>query len=326
MIKHIFKHFSKNPIPFRKMTNDLKFRIETDSMGEVKVPAEKYWGAQTQRSKSNFKIGDPKREQMPLEIIHSLALLKKCAAKANIRYGLDQKKSELIQRVVDEIRSGKLDDQFPLVIWQTGSGTQTNMNVNEVISNRCSELMENVIGSKKVHPNDHVNMGQSSNDTFPTAMHIATALEIHNRLIPAMEKLLNALREKEKEFGKLIKIGRTHTQDAVPMTLGQEFGAFAEQVEYGIQRVKKVLPEVYQLAIGGTAVGTGLNTFEGFSEAVCDEIAKETKIPFKSAKNKFEALASNDAMVSVSGALNTFAVSLMKIANDIRFLGMIKKT
>lgn len=298
-----------------------KFRIEKDTMGDVQVPADKLWGAQTQRSFENFKIGHNERERMPIEVIHAYGLLKKACAKVNVKLGLDAKIAGYIQQASEEVAQGKWDDHFPLVIWQTGSGTQTNMNVNEVIANRGIEIMGGVRGNKKIHPNDHVNYGQSSNDTFPTAMHIAAAIEVNKTYIPALKHLLQALRKKEEEFTKLIKIGRTHTMDAVPMTLGQEFSAWAQQVEYSIARVKSALPDVYELAIGGTAVGTGLNSFEGFGEDVSAELSKMTGLPFKSAPNKFESLASNDALVQLSGALNTFAASLMKIANDIRFLG-----
>lgn len=296
------------------------FRIEKDTMGEVQVPADRLWGAQTQRSLEHFAIGGD-RERMPLPLIHAFGFLKKACAIVNVEFGLDPKISHTIQDTCDEIISGKLDDHFPLVIWQTGSGTQTNMNVNEVTANRCLQKLGESLGSKKVHPNDHVNRSQSSNDTFPTAMHIAAALEIHRVLLPALHSLHNALLAKSKEFQNIIKIGRTHTQDAVPMSLGQEFGGYAQQVEYAIARVKDTLPRLYQLALGGTAVGTGLNTRIGFAEKAAAEIARLTGLPFVSAPNKFESLAAHDALVEVHGALNTTAVSLMKIANDIRFLG-----
>jgi len=291
-------------------------------MGSIQVPAEKYWGAQTQRSLENFRIGDA-RERMPIEVIHSYGILKKAAARINFKYGgLDEKLTKVIEEVSTELEQGKLDDHFPLVIWQTGSGTQSNMNVNEVLANRASEVLGGEKGSKLVHPNDHVNRGQSSNDTFPTAMNIAIAVQAHKVLLPAMKKLHSALLDKSKKYESLIKIGRTHTMDAVPMTVGQEFGAWAAQVEYSIERVEaQGLPRMYELALGGTAVGTGLNSYEGFAEDVCEEISKITGLPFKSAKNKFEALASNDAAVFLHGALNTYAISCMKLANDLRFLG-----
>ncbi|KAL0483168.1 fumarate hydratase, class II [Acrasis kona] len=301
---------------------DQEFRTESDTMGSIQVPMNKYWGAQTQRSLENFRIGDS-RERMPIEVIHSYGTLKKAAARINFKYGgLDEKLTNVIEQVSTELEQGKLDDHFPLVIWQTGSGTQSNMNVNEVLANRASEILGGGKGSKLVHPNDHVNRGQSSNDTFPTAMNIAIAVQAHKVLLPAMKKLHAALLEKSKKFENLIKIGRTHTMDAVPMTVGQEFGAWAAQVEYSIERVEvQGLPRMYELALGGTAVGTGLNSYEGFAEDVCEEISKLTGLPFKSARNKFEALASNDAAVFLHGALNTFAISCMKLANDLRFLG-----
>jgi len=296
-------------------------RTETDSIGAIEVASDKYWGAQTQRSFTNFEIGGD-RERMPEPVIRAFAILKKSAAKVNMTYGLDPKVGNTIIQVADEIINGKHDAHFPLVIWQTGSGTQTNMNVNEVISNRGIEILGGVVGSKKpVHPNDHVNMSQSSNDSFPTAMHIAAAVEVQNVLLPGLETLHKALVEKQKAFDHIIKIGRTHTQDATPLTLGQEFSGYATQVEYGIQRIKEALPKVYLLAQGGTAVGTGLNTRKGFDVQVAAEIAKETGLPFETAPNKFEALAAHDAMVHLSGALNTVAASLMKVANDIRLLG-----
>lgn len=274
-------------------------------------------------SLQNFKIGG-ERERMPLPVVHALALVKKAAAIVNTRYGLKSDVSKAICQVVDEITAGKLDAHFPLVIWQTGSGTQTNMNVNEVISNRAIELLGGVMGSKKpVHPNDHVNMSQSSNDTFPTAMHVAAALAINKQLIPALQTLHKGLMRhvESEQFKRIIKIGRTHTQDATPLTLAQEFSGYATQVEYGIERVKQTLPRLYQLALGGTAVGTGLNTYEGFDTGVAAELAKLTNLPFITARNKFESLAAHDAIVECSGALNVLAASLMKIANDIRFLG-----
>jgi len=302
-------------------TSKTTTRIEKDTMGEIAVPAERYWGAQTQRSFANFDIGGTSA-RMPEPIIKAFAILKKAAAKVNMGYGLGSEIGNSIMAVCDEILAGKLEQHFPLVIWQTGSGTQTNMNVNEVISNRAIELMGGVMGSKHpVHPNDHVNMSQSSNDTFPTAMHIAAALEVHQRLLPGLEVLHNALKRKQEEFSAIIKIGRTHLQDAVPLTLGQEFSGYVFQVANAIERVKLALPRIYQLAQGGTAVGTGLNTRVGFDTKIAKEIASLTALPFVTAPNKFEALASNDALVELSGALNTTAVSLMKIANDIRLLG-----
>lgn len=296
------------------------FRVEKDTMGEVQVPDDRLWGAQTQRSLEHFAIGG-ERERMPLPLIHAFGYLKKACAAVNVEFGLDPKISQAIQETCDEIIAGKLDDHFPLVIWQTGSGTQTNMNVNEVTANRCLQKMGESLGSKLVHPNDHVNRSQSSNDTFPTAMHIAAAMEIDRVLLPGLQTLLKSLQSKVKEFESIIKIGRTHTQDAVPMSLGQEFSGYAQQVEYAIARIKDTLPRLYQLALGGTAVGTGLNTRIGFAEKSAAEIARLTGLPFVSAPNKFESLAAHDALVEVHGALNTVAVSLMKIANDIRFLG-----
>ena len=296
-------------------------RIESDSFGSVEVPADKYYGAQTARSYSNFAIGG-KTERMPLQVIRAFGYLKKSCALVNVEYGLNQQIVESIARVADEVIAGKLDDHFPLVIWQTGSGTQTNMNVNEVISNRAIELMGGMIGSKTpVHPNDHVNRSQSSNDTFPTAMHIAVAMDIHNRLFPGLEELHASLLAKSVEFNDIIKVGRTHTQDATPITLGQELSAYAMQIKNGISRVESTLPRLYELAIGGTAVGTGLNAPVGFAEKVAAKIAELTSLPFTSARNKFEALACHDTLVEVHGALNVLACSLMKIANDIRFLG-----
>lgn len=296
------------------------FRQESDSFGVTEVPSGKYWGAQTQRSLENFKIGI---EKMPIALIKAFSILKKSAAIVNSSMGkLDQNLSNAIAQAADEVLAGKFDDNFPLAIWQTGSGTQTNMNVNEVISNRAIEIMGGVLGSKKpVHPNDHVNMGQSSNDSFPTAMHIAATCEINNELLPASNKLHAAFGVKVKEFEHIIKIGRTHTQDATPITLGQEFSGYEAQIGYGIDRVRSCLPRLALLAQGGTAVGTGLNAAKGFDVAIAAEISKHTGHQFTTAPNKFEALASNDAIVEASGALNVLAVSLMKIANDIRFLG-----
>ena len=299
------------------MTN---YRIETDSFGEIEVPSDKYYGAQTARSLKNFKIGG---ETMPLPLIKALALLKKSAALTNKELGiLDPKLADAIILAAKEVIADKLDGNFPLVVWQTGSGTQSNMNINEVLSNRAIEMLGGVIGSKKpVHPNDHVNMGQSSNDTFPTAMHIAAAIEINHQLIPALEKLHIALVKKSEEFKDIVKIGRTHLQDATPMTLGQEFSGYASQIEYGIKRAKKSLESIYELAQGGTAVGTGINCKVGFAEKFAQNVAKITGLPFVSAKNKFEALATHDALVECHGQLNVIVVSLMKIASDIRLLG-----
>ena len=295
-------------------------RIETDTFGPIEVPADKYWGAQSQRSLGNFKIG---WEKQPKPIIRALGIIKRAAAETNMALGrLDRKIGEAIVKAAQEVIDGKLDDHFPLVVWQTGSGTQTNMNANEVIANRAIEILGGEKGSKKpVHPNDHVNMSQSSNDTYPTAMHIAAAEQIHHELLPALHHLHRALDQKAKAWSHIIKIGRTHTQDATPLTLGQEFSAFAQQIENGIKRIELTLPMLMELAQGGTAVGTGLNAPRGFAEKVCQRIAEITGLPFKSAPNKFEALAAHDAMVMSHGALNTVAVSLFKIANDIRFLG-----
>jgi fumarate hydratase class II len=295
-------------------------RIETDSMGEVEVSARKYWGAQTQRSLQNFKIGV---ERMPLPLVRALGVQKKAAALANIELKiLDPKIGAAIIDAAEEVMDGTLNDHFPLVVWQTGSGTQTNMNINEVVSNRAIEIMGGEMGSKKpVHPNDHVNMGQSSNDTFPTVMHIAAVEQISHELLPAMEKLTKALAKKSKEFSKIIKIGRTHLQDATPVTLGQEFSGYAVQVKYGIERVQACLPRLSQLAQGGTAVGTGLNCKRGFAALFAKKVSEITQLEFTTAENKFEAMAAHDAIVETSGALNTIACSLMKIANDIRLLG-----
>jgi fumarate hydratase class II len=297
-----------------------KTRTETDSFGPLKVPADKYWGAQTQRSIMNFPIG---WEKQPVAIVRALGVIKRAAAETNMEQGkLNKKLGKAIVKAADEVIKGKLDDNFPLVVWQTGSGTQSNMNSNEVIANRAIEILGGVIGSKDpVHPNDHVNMSQSSNDTFPTAMHIGTAMMARDVTLPGLEALLKALAAKEKAFAKIIKIGRTHTQDATPMTLGQEFGGYAFQVKQGIARINAALKNIYPLAQGGTAVGTGLNTKKGFDKAFAAHAAKITGLPFKTAPNKFEALAAHDAIVEMSGALKTVAASLFKIANDVRLLG-----
>ncbi|HXP72691.1 MAG TPA: class II fumarate hydratase [Stellaceae bacterium] len=295
-------------------------RVERDTMGAVEVPADRYWGAQTERSLENFPIGT---ERMPLALIHAFGLQKKAAALANMSLGdLPERPGRAIVTAADEVIAGRLDEHFPLVVWQTGSGTQTNMNANEVIANRAIELLGGALGSKTpVHPNDHVNMSQSSNDSFPTAMHIATATEIHQRLLPALRHLQQALAERSRAFSDIVKIGRTHLQDATPVTLGQEFSAYARQIELGIDRVEACLPRLYPLAQGGTAVGTGLNARPEFAEKFAARVAELTGLPFTSAVNKFEALAAHDALVEVSGALNVIAASAMKIANDIRLLG-----
>ncbi|KAK9753396.1 Fumarase C C-terminus [Popillia japonica] len=313
--------FSINQRALSTTTVMPKIRKERDTFGELEVPAEKYYGAQTLRSVMNFPIGG-EFERMPIQVVQAMGTLKKAAALVNKEFGLDPKLADAISQAADEVISGKLyKDHFPLVIWQTGSGTQSNMNTNEVISNRAIEILGGELGSKTpVHPNDHVNKSQSSNDTFPTAMHIAVAQEINNCLLPGMTALRDALDKKAKEFQNIIKIGRTHTQDAVPLTLGQEFSAYVTQMTFGIDRVKDTLPRLYMLALGGTAVGTGLNTRKGFAEKTAAQIAQLTGLPFVSAPNKFEALAAHDALVEVSGALNTVACSIMKIANDIRFL------
>lgn len=295
-------------------------RTETDTMGEMHVPADKYWGAQTQRSLQNFKIGG---ERMPAPLVRALGILKKNAAKTNMKLGvMDETIGNAIMQSADEVISGKLIDHFPLVVWQTGSGTQTNMNTNEVIANRAIEILGGKIGSKDpVHPNDHVNMGQSSNDTFPTAVSIAVCSELVQTLIPALKHMRSALQAKSDEFADIIKIGRTHTQDATPITLGQEFSGYVHQIDNAIARIENTLPRAYELAQGGTAVGTGINSIAGFAETFAQNVADETQLPFVTAPNKFEALAANDGMVEVSGALNVIATSFMKIANDIRFLG-----
>jgi fumarate hydratase class II len=295
-------------------------RTETDSFGPIEVASNRYWGAQTQRSLKNFRIGG---ERMPAPLVRALGIIKKAAALTNKDLGiLDAKLAEAISQAADEVMEGSLTDEFPLVVWQTGSGTQTNMNANEVISNRAIELLGGEIGSKKpVHPNDHVNMGQSSNDTFPTAMHIAAGEQVIHELLPALHHLHEALHEKATAFMGIVKIGRTHLQDATPLTLGQEFSGYAKQIEFGIARIEACLGRLYLLAQGGTAVGTGINCKAGFAEGFAAKVADLTDIPFVTAPNKFEALASHDTMVELSGALNVLATSLMKIANDIRLLG-----
>jgi fumarate hydratase class II len=294
-------------------------------MGTIEVPADRYWGAQTQRSLIHFAIG---HDMMPRQLIRAIGILKKAAALVNRDLGkLPAEKSDAIVRAADEVIAGTLDDHFPLRIWQTGSGTQTNMNVNEVLSNRAIEIAGGEMGSKKpIHPNDHVNMSQSSNDTFPTAMHIAAAEEVTHDLLPSVRKLRDALARKAKEFADIIKIGRTHLMDAVPLTLGQEFSGYVAQLDYDLKRIEAAMPDLLELAIGGTAVGTGLNTHPEFAERVARKIAEYTGLPFTSAPNKFAALAAHDALVAASGALKTLAVSLMKIANDIRWMGSGPRT
>src|SRR6478736_138730 len=295
-------------------------RSETDSFGPIDVPADRYWGAQTERSRQNFRIG---HDRMPMGIVHALGIVKLAAAQTNRELGLiDARRAGVITRAAHEVIEGKLDDHFPLVVWQTGSGTQTNMNLNEVIANRANQMLGGELGAKKpIHPNDHVNMSQSSNDSFPTAMHIAAAQGIVANLIPALGELHRELRKKEKAFAKIVKIGRTHTQDATPLTLGQEFSGYAAQVESGIARLRVAVKDLFPLAQGGTAVGTGLNSKPKFARAFARHVARMTKLPFTSAPNKFEALASNDAYVLVHGAINSVATGLFKIANDIRLLG-----
>lgn len=298
----------------------METRIEKDTMGEIEVPASKYWGAQTQRSLHYFNISD---DLMPWEVIKAMAIIKKAAALVNRDLGkLSEELSDLIVKAADEVIEGKLKDHFPLKVWQTGSGTQTNMNVNEVIANRANEMKGSKLGSKSpVHPNDHVNMSQSSNDTFPTAMNIAAVSVINRDLLPALDHLIKALKEKEEEFKDIVKIGRTHLQDAVPLTLGQEFSGYVEQLTKNRRRIELVLDDLLELAIGGTAVGTGLNAPKGFDEKMAQKISELTGFNFRPAKNKFEALASHDSFVMASGALKSLAASLMKIANDIRWLG-----
>ena len=302
------------------MSNAQEHRVETDTFGPIEVPGDRYWGAQTQRSLQNFRIGG---ERLPEPLIQALGVVKLAAARVNGRLGeLEPTIGGAIERAAEEVAGGKLTEHFPLVVWQTGSGTQSNMNANEVIANRASELLGAPLGKKEpVHPNDHVNRGQSSNDTFPTAMHIAAAQEVEHRLLPALDHLHTALAAKAHDFAEIIKIGRTHLQDATPMTLGQEFSGYAQQIANGMARVRGTLPRIHELAQGGTAVGTGLNARKGFAESFAAEVASITGLPFVTAPNKFEALASEDALVELSGALNVVAVSLMKIANDIRLLG-----
>ncbi len=299
----------------------MKFRIEKDSMGEVKVPANNYWGAQTERSRNNFKIGN--EASMPIEIIRAFGILKKCAAQTNYQLGiLSKEKLQLISKVCDEIIAGKLDNEFPLVIWQTGSGTQSNMNVNEVIANRAHVINGGKLSDKNkiLHPNDDVNKSQSSNDTFPTAMSIAVYMQVMQYTIPGIEVLYKTLKSKSSKFKNIVKIGRTHLMDATPLTLGQEFSGYAQQLYMGLKAINHALPAVSELALGGTAVGTGLNAPKGYAKLVAQLIAKETKLPFVTAPNKFEALAAHDAMVEMHGAVKRVAVSCMKIANDIRLL------
>ncbi|MEJ5261282.1 MAG: class II fumarate hydratase [Ignavibacterium sp.] len=298
----------------------MNYRIEKDTMGEIQVPSDKYYGAQTARSLMNFKIGG---DRFPREMIRALGILKKAAAMTNKELGtLPAEKADLIIKAAEEVIDGKLDEHFPLVVWQTGSGTQTNMNANEVIANRAIEMAGGELGSKKpIHPNDDVNKAQSSNDTFPTAMHIAAVEQIHHRLIPMVTKLRDALQKKSEEFKDIIKIGRTHLMDAVPLTLGQEFSGYVQMLTNGLERIDAALPRLYELALGGTAVGTGLNTHPKFAELSAKKIAEITGLPFVTARNKFEALATHDALVEFHGVLKTLAASLMKIANDIRWLG-----
>ncbi|MCL2927464.1 MAG: class II fumarate hydratase [Trichodesmium sp. St16_bin4-tuft] len=297
-----------------------KMRIERDSMGNIEVPADRYWGAQTQRSLIYFSIG---QDYIPLEVIKAFAILKKAVAQTNQEFGkLPEYKTKLIIQAAEEIIAGKLDGNFPLRVWMTGSGTQCNMNINEVIANRAIEIAGGKMGSKNpIHPNDHVNMSQSSNDTFPTAMHISSVVALHQQLLPKVKKMRDALQEKSVEFYKIVKIGRTHLQDAVPLTLGQEFSGYVAQLDANLQRITHTLPDLYELAIGGTAVGTGLNTVKGFAELAAKHISEITGLPFMSAPNKFATLAAHDGIVMASGALKTLACSLLKIANDIRWLG-----
>ena len=298
----------------------MDYRTEKDSMGSVKVPNNRYYGAQTQRSLNNFKIGS---ENFPREFIRAYGIVKKAALEVNTSAGLiDRKISKAISAAVDEVISGKLDNHFPLVVWQTGSGTQTNMNVNEVIANRAIEILGGKLGSKEpVHPNDHVNMGQSTNDTFPTAINISAVEAVVHNLLPKLEALRDGLNAKAKAFSKIIKLGRTHLQDATPLSLGQEFSGYVTAIDYGCQRIRNAIESCYSLAMGGTAVGTGINTIEGFGKKAAKEIASLTKLPFRTAENKFEALGGHDSIVELSGALKTVSVSLFKISNDIRWLG-----
>jgi fumarate hydratase class II len=309
----------------KRREDTMATRKESDSLGVVEVPADRYWGAQTARSLANFRIG---HERMPRELIRALGILKLAAAQSNAELGvLDRTTADQITEAAREVIDGQLDDHFPLVVWQTGSGTQTNMNANEVIANRAIELAGGEIGSKDpIHPNDHVNRGQSSNDTFPTAMHIAAAERIVHHLLPAMEHLRQALDAKARQFDDIVKIGRTHLMDAVPLTLGDEFSAWAHQIDKGIERLRACLPDLYELALGGTAVGTGLNTHPEFAERAATGIAEITDLPFKPAANFFEALGAHDAVVQTSGTLKTIAVSLMKIADDVRLLGSGPRT
>ena len=298
----------------------MEYRIERDTMGEVRVPADKYWGAQTQRSLENFRIGTD-RFRMPLEIIRAYGMLKKAAARANLELGeLPEEIAKAIIQAAEEVVQGKWDDHFPLVVFQTGSGTQTNMNVNEVIANRASEILGKPLGSKYVHPNDHVNRGQSSNDTFPTAMYVAVALALHQRLYPAVEGLIRTFTAKAQAFDQIVKVGRTHLMDAVPITLGQEIGSWAAQLKTTLAAVKELEKGLYNLAIGGTAVGTGLNAHPRFGELVAKYLAEETGLPFRVAENRFAALAAHDELVNVMGAIRTLAGALMKIGNDVRWL------
>jgi len=300
-----------------------EYRTETDSMGAIEVDASKYWGAQTERSIHHFSIGWPGVDRMPLEVVHAIGILKKAAAQANMELGkLDAAVGDLIVAAANEVIDGDLDEHFPLYVWQTGSGTQSNMNGNEVISNRAIEMAGGELGSKTpVHPNDHVNMSQSSNDTFPTAMHIAGAIVIQERLLPQVRSLRDALAQKAQQYADIVKIGRTHLQDAVPLTLGQEFSGYAAQLDADLERIEHAMPGLYELAIGGTAVGTGLNAPPGFDDLCASKIADITGLPFRAAPNKFAALAAHDGVVFMSGALATLAASLMKLANDIRWLG-----
>jgi fumarate hydratase, class II len=302
------------------MSRDRATRTETDTFGPIEVPADRYWGAQTQRSLHNFRIGS---ETLPPPLVRALGIVKQAAARVNREQGeIEPRLADAIARAAAEVAEGRLADHFPLVVWQTGSGTQSNMNANEVIANRANEMLGAPLGSKSpVHPNDHVNRSQSSNDTFPTAMHIAAVEQVHHQLLPALEHLLAALQAKSRAFTDIVKIGRTHLQDATPLTLGQEFSGYAQQVRRGIERVQRTLAGLYELAQGGTAVGTGLNTTPGFAESFAAEVARITGLAFVTAENKFEALAAHDALVELSGALNVLAASLTKIANDIRLLG-----